>query len=160
MQAILWLFRKPSDHLWIAGLRRIRTLLLKRPQDANRGGPDCPRNGQELHDVDPSLAALVLGDKRLVFLEPLGEVMLRQIRSDAGFDHQLAKRLLAGRMDGFAYTARARCHRRGRLIRSSDYPKMGYILVVCAKRGGLVPGPEHYWSRSASVIRPARTAAA
>jgi hypothetical protein len=33
-------------------------------------------------------------------------------------------------MDGFVEFARASGHRRGRLIRSSDYPKRGYILTL------------------------------
>jgi hypothetical protein len=51
--------------------------------------------------------------------------MLGQLCRFARPDHELAKSGLVGRMDGFAYTAGARCHQPGKLIPSSDYPKKG-----------------------------------
>ena len=85
--------------------------------------PDRLGDSQEFDDIDAALAALVLGDEGLRLFQPFGQVMLGETRLFARFDHQLAKGGLLGGVDGFAYAARARSHRPGRLIPSSDYPK-------------------------------------
>lgn len=41
-------------------------------------GPDGAGNHQKFDHIEPSLAAFILRDERLVFPEPLGERLLRQ----------------------------------------------------------------------------------
>src|ERR1700694_4694038 len=68
--------------------------------------------------------------------------MLGQARALSRPNHKLGKGALALRMDRFVEFARAGSHRRGRVIRSSEYPKKGYILTLllyCCHSGGL-PG--------------------
>ena len=62
--------------------------------------------------------------------EALGELVLGQACVFSRFNHKIAESALAFRMDRFVEFARAGSHRRGRLIRSSDYPKKGYILTL------------------------------
>jgi len=97
----------------------------QRPQYLDRVGPDRPHDPQEFDDVDPALATFVFGHERLGLFQAFGEVMLGEAGTLAGSDHQLAKGCLLGGMDGFADVARAGGHRRGRVIRSPDYPKRG-----------------------------------
>jgi hypothetical protein len=125
----LWLFSPDPDHLRI------------RPQDAQKGldgpthkhlqepdriRPDCPGDGQKFKDIDATFATLVFGNEGLMHTEPSCELLLRETGSTACLDQQLAKDGLARRMDRLSDSARARGHRRGRLIRTSDYPKTGY----------------------------------
>ena len=93
-------------------------------------GSDSSADSHEFHDVDSPLTALIFGDEGLRSTKALGELMLRQVSSLARLDHQFAEDGLFRGMDGFVEFARASCHRRGRLIRTSDYPKTGYILTL------------------------------
>src|SRR5258708_31662649 len=63
-------------------------------------------------------------------MQSLGEFVLGQTCAFSRFNHKIAESALAFRMDRFVEFARAGSHRRGRLIRSSDYPKKGYILTL------------------------------
>jgi hypothetical protein len=87
-------------------------------------------NLDKFHDVDTPFAAFVFGDEGLRSTKALGELVLCQAGSFARPDHQLAERGLRRGMDGLVKFARTSSHRRGRLIRSSDYPKKGYILTL------------------------------
>jgi hypothetical protein len=87
-------------------------------------------NLDEFDDVDTPFAAFVFGDKRLRSMKALGELVLCQAGSLARRDHQIAKGSLSYGMDRFVEFSRTCSHRRGRLIRSSDYPKRGYILTL------------------------------
>jgi hypothetical protein len=98
----------------------------QRLQEADRVSPDRPGDGQKLKDIDATLATLVFSNEGLMHPEPFGELLLGEASLTARLDQQLAKGSLAMRMDGFADSARARSHRRGRLIRTSDYPETGY----------------------------------
>jgi hypothetical protein len=98
----------------------------ERLQEADRIRPDRPGDGQKFKDIDATLATLVFGDEGLVHTELFGELLLREAGSSTRLDQQLAKSSLARRMDGLSDSARAGGHRRGRLIRTSDYPKTGY----------------------------------
>jgi hypothetical protein len=84
-------------------------------------------NLDKFHDVDPPFAAFIFGDEGLRSTKALGELVLRQAGGFARPDHQLAESDLSCGMDRFAEFARAGSHRRRRLIRTSDYPKKGYI---------------------------------
>ena len=87
-------------------------------------------NLDKFHDVDTPFAAVVFGDKRLRPTKAFGELVLCQAGGFARPDHQLAEGSLPYGMDRFVEFARASSHRRRRLIRSSDYPKKGYILTL------------------------------
>jgi hypothetical protein len=87
-------------------------------------------NFDKFHDVDSPLTALIFGDEGLRSTKALGELMLRQVSSFARLDHQFAEDGLFRGMDGFVEFARASGHRRGTLIRTSDYPKKGYFDSV------------------------------
>jgi hypothetical protein len=86
----------------------------------------------------------LLGNEGLMHPKPSGELLLGEASSIARLDQQLAKSCLAKRMDGFSDSARARGHRRGRLIRTSDYPKTGYyagteLCLWRAEKGSPMP---------------------
>ena len=87
-------------------------------------------NLDKFHDVDTPFAAFVFGDEGLRSTKALGELVLCQAGGFARPDHQLAESDLSCGMDRFAEFARAGSHRRGRLIRTSDYPKRGYSLTL------------------------------
>jgi hypothetical protein len=105
-------------------------MFLKGPQNADRVGPDRPYNRQKFNNIEPAFAAFILGDEGLGLFQPFGEVMLGQPGRLASLDHQLAKGRLVQGMDGFADTACVRSHARGKMIRSSDYPKIGLLLRI------------------------------
>jgi hypothetical protein len=86
-----------------------------------KGVGDC----DEFHNIEPTFAALVFGDKGLRLFQAKCEGMLGQPGYLASSNHKLAKGGLVGGMDRFADTAGARCHQPGKLIPSSDYPKKG-----------------------------------
>src|SRR6266567_3358313 len=114
--------RATTDHA-SAGSRGLRLRMLQRPQNLYWVRPNRLGDRQEFDDIDAALAALVLGDEGLRPFQPFGQVMLGETRLFARLYHQLAKGGLLGGVDGFTYAARARSHRPGRLIPSSDYPK-------------------------------------
>ena len=64
------------------------------------------------------------------FVESFGQFLLGQAGRSAGLHHQFAEGGLPCGMNGFVEFARAGSHWRGRLIRSSDYPKKGYTLTL------------------------------
>jgi len=98
----------------------------ERLQQPSRISPDRPGDGQEFKDIDATLATLVFGDEGLMRTELSGELLLGETGAIASLDQQLAKGCLPRGMYRFSDAARARGHRRGRLIRTSDYPKTGY----------------------------------
>src|SRR5437867_3778970 len=98
---------------------------VERLEDLDGIDADCARNAQKFDDVDAALAALVFRDEGLRLFQAFRQLMLGQLGALARLDHQLAKSDLLGGMDGFADAARASSHQRGRIIRSSDYPKKG-----------------------------------
>jgi hypothetical protein len=113
-----------SDHA--AGLPLGLTGTLdQRPHEPDRIGPYRPRDRYEFDDVDAALAAFILGHERLRLSNAFGEFLLGEPGSLASSDHQLAEYGEFGRMDRFADAARRGCHRRGRLILESGYPKRG-----------------------------------
>src|SRR6202011_4112367 len=125
------------------GLRRMHTLSRALNQDLQQFIGvrfDGLTNLDKFHDVDTPFAAFIFGDKRLRPTKTPGELVLCQAGGFARPDHQLAESGLSCRMDRFVEFARTRGHRRGRLIRSSDYPKIGYILTV------LPHFPSNWWT--------------
>lgn len=80
---------------------------MQRPEYPDWVGADRLRDGQELNDIDPSLAAFVFGNERLGLFQTPCEVVLGQTGGLASLDHQLAKGQMARRVDRFADAARA-----------------------------------------------------
>jgi hypothetical protein len=87
--------------------------------------PQGAGNCDKFHNVKSAFAAFIFGDKRLRLFQAKGEGVLGQPGGLARANHERAKGGMVGRMDGFADTAGARCHQPGKLIPSSDYPKIG-----------------------------------
>ncbi len=119
---------------------RLCNSLHQRFEQANGISADGTNNRKKLYDVDAPLAAFVLGNERLMFFKPPGEIMLGKASLLAGKNHQLAEGVLLCRVDRFPYAAPASCHRRRRLILRSDYPKWGYFFTfgcLCKRAGGI-----------------------
>jgi hypothetical protein len=95
----------------------------KGSQEPHRIRANNPHDRDEFHNVDAALTALVFGHERLRLAQALCDVMLGEACLLASRYHELAKGILPGRVDGFVYAARARGHRRSKLILASDYPK-------------------------------------
>src|SRR5947209_12186065 len=128
-----------------AARQRSAELLQEAAQQAQRIGPDCPRNRYEFDDVEPALAALELADEGLVRAEAFGELLLGHARLLARLHQQLAQELLLGGMDRLADAARRGTHRRGKLILKPDYPKQDVYspfsaLVGRLRSSGVAPG--------------------
>jgi hypothetical protein len=83
----------------------------------HRISADCPCDRHEFNHIKPALAAFVFGNERLGLFKPTGEVLLRETRGFAGFDHKFAENPLCRGMNRFSDAARARSHQRGKLIR-------------------------------------------
>jgi hypothetical protein len=149
-RAILWLISARTDHIRIGqgGRQSGNAYALEGDLDAHASfEPRCtewvksahspqkgsqqphrirannPHDRDEFHDVDAALPALVLRHERLRLAQAPGDVILGEACLLAGRNHELAKGNLPRRVDGFVYAARARCHRRSKLIPASDYPK-------------------------------------
>jgi hypothetical protein len=149
-RAILWLICPKTDHIRIgygqaANLAMLRCLKATRAherveprcaewvksahspqkgsQEPDRIRANNPHDRDEFHDVKAALPALVFGHERLRLAQALCDVMLGEACLLAGRNHEFAKGILPRRVDGFVYAARARCHRRSKLIPASDYPK-------------------------------------
>src|SRR5947209_19418542 len=137
-----------------AARQRSAELLQEAAQQAQRIGPDCPRNRYEFDDVEPALAALELADEGLVRAEAFGELLLGHARLLARLHQQLAQELLLGRMNRLADAARRGTHRRGKLILKSDYHKRGcWCTIFCTSgqtwavlTGGWRSPERWYWS--------------
>jgi hypothetical protein len=128
-RAIFWLISPDPDHLRIGppdAQKGLSNSAHQRLQQPDRILPDRPGDSEKLKDIDAALAALVLGYEGLMLSKPFGQLLLCETGVLACFNQQLAKGSLARRMDGLSDSARARGHRRGRLIRTSDYLKTGY----------------------------------
>jgi hypothetical protein len=121
--------RPGLGHSFRGGLLRTRRFAFaaghKSRHQPERVRPKGAGDNNEFHDIEPTLAALVFGDKGLRFLQAKGEGLLGQPCGLARPDHKLAKSGLVGRMDRFADTEGSWCHQPGKLIPSSDYPKKG-----------------------------------
>jgi hypothetical protein len=102
----------------------------KSPKNTDRIGTDRAHDGHKLKDIEPPLATFVFGDERLGLPEPSGKLLLRQAGLPARCSHKLAEGKLVRRMDGFLQAARARCHRHGKLMPLSDYPKRGCLFTI------------------------------
>lgn len=116
---------------WIASVRKASPSLSSardRPESLQNFGrvrSDRLAYHQKFDDVEATFATFIFRYKRLRLVKPFREFMLSEAGVLSGLDHKRRKGVLAFRMNRFVKFARASCHRRGTLIRSSDYPKTG-----------------------------------
>jgi len=82
-----------------------------------------PDDFDELDDVEPPFAALVLGDERLRPLQSGGDLGLGQAGRLAGRNEKLTKCDMLRAAKGFAHATPGRDDEQEKLIRISDYPK-------------------------------------
>ena len=66
------------------------------------------RDLNELDNVEPPLASLILGDERLRRPKPLSDFRLRESGLFARGDEQLAQSLMLGSVDRLAHVGRCR----------------------------------------------------
>lgn len=86
-----------------------------------------PGDLQELHDIEPSLAPLVLGDERLRPGQFPGQLLLRQPGGLSGLDEPLDEDLVSSGVNRFSHACAAEgSEAPAPLIPIPDYPKIGF----------------------------------
>ncbi len=82
----------------------------------------------QLHHIDPPLTAFGLGDKRLRFAEPLGELYLRQTGPLAGFLQGFEEDGVTGGVDGLFHCV-SRTQRSKTITPTSNSPTWTIVNV-------------------------------